>query len=182
MRSRKLSQGIKQKDRAEAYEPAAYQPTARQIVPNVFATSISAAIKVQVIDRQRPSIYLAWTSNDLKESREEMAIILNKAGFNVLPSVDCPADDETFKQKAAEEMQKCVCSLHMLSGEFGRRFESDEETSFPQYQFLEAKKQIDTPGADFNVFVWLDPESSSIDQTCPATISSNTSAIILPGT
>lgn len=138
-----------------------YQPAARQIVPNVTAKSISAAIKVQVIDRQRPNIYLAWTSNDLKESREEMAIILQKAGFNVLPTVDCPADDETFKQKTAEDIQKCVCSLHMLSGEFGRRFESDEEISFPQHQFLEAKNKIASPGADFNVFVWLTPDSSN---------------------
>jgi hypothetical protein len=126
----------------------------------VIATSISNAIKVQVIDRQKPSIYLAWTSSDLKESREEMAIILNKAGFNVLPSIDCPADDETFKQKSEEEMQKCICSLHMLSGEFGRRFESDEETSFPQYQFMQAKKRIDTPGVEFNVFVWHDPANA----------------------
>ena len=89
-----------------------------------------------------------------------MALILNKAGFNVLPSVDCPADDATFKGKAAEEMQKCVCSLHMLSGEFGRRFESDDEISFPQHQFLEAKNKIDTSTSEFNVFVWLSPESS----------------------
>jgi len=155
-----IIQAIKQKGKTNTDAVSEQQPMARQIVPNVFATSVSAAIKVQVIDRQRPNIYLAWTSNDLKESREEMAIILNKAGFNVLPSIDCPADDETFKKRAAEEMQKCICSLHMLSGEFGRRFESDDETSFPQHQFLEAKKLVDTPGNDFNVFVWLDPESS----------------------
>jgi class 3 adenylate cyclase len=153
--------GIKQKDKlASAALPSAYQPSARQIVPNVMATGISAAIKVQVIDRQRPSIYLAWTSNDLKENREEMAIILNKAGFNVLPSIDCPADDETFKSRTEEEMKKCICSLHILSGEFGRRFESDEDMSFPQYQFLRAKGMIDTPGLDFNVFVWQDPDNS----------------------
>jgi class 3 adenylate cyclase len=152
--------GIKLKDKAPSEDVSTYQPSARQIVPNVIATSISNAIKVQVIDRQKPSIYLAWTSSDLKESREEMAIILNKAGFNVLPSIDCPADDETFKQKSDEEMQKCICSLHMLSGEFGRRFESDEETSFPQYQFMQAKKRIDTPGVEFNVFVWHDPANA----------------------
>ena len=142
-------------------EASSFFASARQIVPNVISTSISSAIKVQVIDRLRPNIYLAWTSGDMKERREEMAIILQKAGFNVFPSVDCPADDETFKEKVAEEMQKCVCSLHMLSGEFGRRFESDDEMSFPQYQFLEAKKNIDAPGSDFNVFVWLSPESSN---------------------
>jgi len=63
-------------------ETAAYYPTARQIVPNVVTAPLSAAIKVQIIDRQRPNIYLAWTSGDLKESREEMAIILQKAGIS----------------------------------------------------------------------------------------------------
>ena len=116
-------------------------PRRDRLYPMYFQHPFLRAIKVQVIDRQRPNIYLAWTSGDLKESREEMAIILHKAGFNVLPSIDCPADDEMFKKKAAEEMKKCVCSLHMLSGEYGRRFESDDEISFPQYQFMEAKKK-----------------------------------------
>jgi class 3 adenylate cyclase len=156
--------GLKQNNDADD-KYASYEPTARQIIPNVVTTSVSPAIKVQLIDRQRPKIYLAWTSGDLKESREEMAIILQKAGFNVLPSVDCPADDETFKEKVSEEMQKCVCSLHMLSGEFGRRFERDDETSFPQYQFMEAKQKIDAGGSVFNVFVWLVPESSGIIKT-----------------
>ncbi len=157
---KEIISGIKLSKSTAVPETIAYQPTARQIVPNVFSTSVSPAIKVRVIDRQRPSIYLAWTSGDIKESREEMAIILQKAGFNVLPSIDCPADDETFKIKVAEEIQKCVCSLHMLSSEFGRRFESDEEISFPQYQFMEAKKKIESAGPDFNVFVWLAPESN----------------------
>jgi class 3 adenylate cyclase len=157
---KEIISGVKLNQKSSPVEMHAYQPTARQIVPNVISTSISSAIKVAVIDRQRPSIYLAWTSSDLKESREEMAIILQKAGFNVLPAVDCPADDETFKQKTAEEMKKCVCSLHMLSGEFGRRFESDEEISFPQHQFLQAKERI-ASGSDFNVFVWLSPNSDN---------------------
>jgi class 3 adenylate cyclase len=154
--------GIKLQLKGGPVETPSYQPAARQIVPNVITTSLSSILKVQVIDRQRPNIYLAWTSGDLKEKREEMAIILQKAGFNVLPSVDCPADDETFKTKTREELQKCVCSLHMLSGEFGRRFETDDETSFPQYQFLEAKKRIDESGDAFNVFVWLSPEYSRV--------------------
>jgi len=150
--------GIKISQQPAAAEASDYQPTARQIVPNVIATTLSSAIKVQVIDRQRPNIYLAWTSSDLKETREEMAIILQKAGFNVLPTVDCPADDEAFRQKTNEGLDKCVCSLHMLSGEFGRRFESDDEVSFPQFQFMEAKQRIEAPGSDFNVFVWQIPD------------------------
>ncbi len=155
---KEIVQGIKAKDKTVT-ETDVFRPEARQIIPNVFSAPVSGAIKVQVIDRQRPNIYLAWTSSDLKESREEMSIILQKAGFNVLPSIDCPADDDTFRQRVAEEMDKCVCSLHMLSGEFGRRFESDEEKSFPQYQFEEARKRVSQAGEGFNVFIWLDPEN-----------------------
>jgi len=157
---KEIVQGIKSQGQIPVAEAQPYQPSARQIIPNVFASAIPQTIKVQVIDRSRPNIYLAWTSGDLKEAREEMAITLSKAGFNVLPAIDCPADDESFKKKAAEEMEKCVCSLHMLSGEYGRRFESDDEISFPEHQFLEAKQKIDVPGSGFNVFVWLDPENS----------------------
>ena len=157
---KEIINGVKISPKGSTVETPSSQFTARQIVPYVISTSLSSSIKVSVIDRHRPNIYLAWTSGDLKEKREEMAIILHKAGFNVVPSVDCPADDETFKAKTAEELSKCVCSLHMLSGEFGRRFESDDEVSFPQHQLMEAKKRIDASANALNVFVWLSPEHS----------------------
>ena len=157
---KEIIQGIKNLDKGESPPVIRHDLTARQIVPNTFSTSLPSAIKVQVIDRQRPNIYLAWTSNDIKEQREEMAIILQKAGFNVLPSIDCPADDTMFKEKVKEELGQCTCSLHILSGEFGRRFESDEDTSFPQYQFLQAKQRIDEAGTTFNSFVWMLPQTA----------------------
>lgn len=156
---KEVVQGIKLSERGSVPPPTQHTLTARQIIPTTFTTSMPSSIKVQVIDRQRPSIYLAWTSSDLKEQREEMAIILQKAGFNVLPSTDCPADDNTFKIKVGDEMKRCTCSLHMLSGEFGRRFEANEEVSFPQHQFMEARKRLDTD-TEFNSFVWLYPETS----------------------
>ncbi len=118
-----------------------------------FSTSLPAGIKVHVIDREKPSVFLAWTSSDLKEQREEMALILQKAGFNVLPSTDCPADDEEFKRKVQEELKKCSCSLHILGSEFGRRFESENETSFPQYQFNEVKNLLES-STEFQSFIW----------------------------
>lgn len=156
---KEIVQGIKFAGRGVEHPKESHDLTARQIIPTTFSTSLPSSIKVQVIDRQRPTIYLAWTSSDLKEQREEMAIILQKAGFNVLPSIDCPADDEAFKSKVAEEMKRCMCSLHMLSGEFGRRFESDEEMSFPQYQFNEAQQRLNAD-TDFNSFIWMYPEGS----------------------
>ena len=156
---KEIVQGIKVIEHGSPAQLANHNLTARQIVPSTFTTTLPSAIRVQVIDRERPSIYLAWTSGDLKEQREEMAIILQKAGFNVLPSIDCPADDNSFKEKVQEELSRCTCSLHMLSGEFGRRFESDDEVSFPQYQFNEVEKRLDSD-KDFNSFVWMYPEGS----------------------
>jgi hypothetical protein len=158
---KEIISGIKLAERGQPPATAPHDLTARQIVPATFTTSLPSSIKVQVIDRQRPNIYLAWTSGDLKEHREEMAIILQKAGFNVLPSTDCPADDETFKRKVAEDLSRCSCSLHMLSGEFGRRFEANDDVSFPQHQFIEAKKRIDA-STGFNSFIWLYPDLEQI--------------------
>lgn len=153
---KEIIQGVKLAERGEVKPKVEQTLTARQVIPTTFTTSLPSAIKVQVIDRQRPNIYLAWTSSDLKEQREEMAIILQKAGFNVLPSIDCPAEDETFKSKVAEEISRCTCSLHMLSGEFGRRLEIDDDISFPKFQFMEARQKLEAE-SDFNSFVWLMP-------------------------
>jgi hypothetical protein len=158
---KEIIQAIRQMERKDvpARPVPAHDLTARQILPSIFSTSLPPGIKVQVVDRERPSVYLAWTSSDIKEQREEMAIILQKAGFNVVPAIDCPADDNVFKEKVAADLAKCSCSLHMLSGEFGRRFERDEETSFPQFQFLEAKKRLETD-TEFHAFIWLYPDAS----------------------
>lgn len=156
---KEIVQGIKAVEHGVPAQAENHTLTARQIVPSTFTTTLPSAIRVQVIDRERPCIYLAWTSGDLKEHREEMAIILQKAGFTVLPAIDCPADDNSFKEKVKDELNRCACSLHMLSGEFGRRFEADEEVSFPQYQFNEVKKRLDRD-KDFNTFVWMHPDSN----------------------
>lgn len=151
---KEIVQGIKLIERGEKPTPAAHNLTARQIIPTTFTTSLPTGIKVQVVDRQKPSIYLAWTSSDLKEQREEIALVLQKAGFNVLPSTDCPADDEDFKLRVAESLVKCSCSLHILGNEFGRRFEVDSEVSFPQYQLHEVKKLVEPASSEFQSFIW----------------------------
>jgi class 3 adenylate cyclase len=154
---KEIVSGAKLYQKENSFGYTAFSPTSTTIHPNFISTTLPSALKVQMMDRPRPNIYLAWTSNDLKEKREEMAIILQKAGFNVLPSIDCPADDEAFKQRVTQDINQCVCSLHMLSGEFGRRFEMEDGISFPQFQFMEAKKKIDLPDSEFHAFIWLYP-------------------------
>lgn len=157
---KEIVQGIKAMDRENRPSFSSPDLTRSEIAPPTVTSTLPSSPSVKLVNAAGPSIYLAWTSGDIKEQREEMAITLKKAGFNVLPATDCPADDETFKQKVAEDLARCSCSLHMMSGEFGRRFEMEDDVSFPQYQFMEAKKIIDGQGGDFNSFVWLLPDAS----------------------
>ncbi|MDZ4706979.1 MAG: adenylate/guanylate cyclase domain-containing protein [Saprospiraceae bacterium] len=158
---KEIINGIKSQSKSIDLPDTPLNITSRAQPVKNFITSLPSSIQVQVIDRAKPTVFLAWTSADLKEQREEMAIIIQKAGFNVFPTIDCPSDDELFKQKVAESLDKCSCSLHILSGEYGRRFESDDETSFPQFQFMEAKRKMEAD-QDFNSFIWIYPASSNL--------------------
>lgn len=161
---KEIIQGIKLKTREEPALTPGHDLTARQVASNTFTTSLPSSIKVKVIDRERPTVYLAWTSSDLKEQREELAIILQKAGFNVLPSTDCPADDEEFKRRVMEDLAKCSCSLHMLGTEFGRRFEIESDISFPQYQLQQVRKTLESASSDFQCFIWnVAPEGRPVN-------------------
>jgi len=123
------------------------------------STSLPDALKVAAVSQEKVSIYLAWASFDLKDKREEMALILQKAGFNVLPNIDCPSDDESFKAKTQDDLSKCSCSLHILSNEFGRRFEEDDEVSYPKHQFEQAMKLSQADDSGFNTFIWYTPNA-----------------------
>jgi len=122
------------------------------------SASVPENIKYAVIKNAGPTVYLAWTSFELKSKREEMVIILQKAGFNVVPSIDCPSDENSFRQKSSEALSRAQCSLHILGAEFGRRFEEHEDMSFPRFQFEEAKVRSESSGEDFQTFVWFAPE------------------------
>ena len=130
----------------------------RDFATAVISASVPENIRYAVVSNG-PTVYLSWTSFELKSKREEMSIILQKAGFNVVPSIDCPSDEVVFRQKTAEAISKANCSLHILGTEFGRRFEENEEVSFPRFQFDEARKRSAEEGTDFQTFVWLSPEA-----------------------
>lgn len=125
---------------------------------SVYSVSVPDHIQYQVISKEKTNVYLAWTASDMKSKREELALILSKAGFNVLPMTDCPADDEEFRQRADSEMAKCHCCLSILSNSFGRRFEDDEDVSFPEYQAKKAMEISAGQDSDFHTFIWYTPD------------------------
>jgi hypothetical protein len=124
-----------------------------QSSPRWYNTTVPSDIRVAVVTDQ-PTVFLAWTSNDLKAKREEMGLILTRAGFQVVPNYDCPSTDDEFKESVDKNLEKATCSLHILSGEFGRRFEEEDDVSYPMHQFEKAKQKSSEPNSKFQTFIW----------------------------
>ena len=106
-----------------------------------------------------PVVFLAWTSKKLEARREELALVCTKAGLHVVPTADCPPDEDEFRQRTREALASAVCALHLLGNEFGRTFEDDNEFSFTMYAYQEARKRTaDQPA--FRQFVWYCPDET----------------------
>ncbi|GAB2943662.1 hypothetical protein GCM10027048_05460 [Hymenobacter coalescens] len=106
-----------------------------------------------------PVVFLAWTSRELASRREELALVCTKAGLHVVPATDCPLDEEEFRRKTQEALAAATCAVHLLGNEFGRRFEDDEDCSFPMYAYQEAHR-LAAARADFRQFVWYCPDEA----------------------
>ena len=152
--------GIKKARAMTSLGAPSFSATLEELSTARVSASLPENIKYAIIKNNGPTVFLAWTSFELKAKREEMLITLQKAGFNVVPAIDCPSDESVFQQKTHEALSKAQCSLHILGNEFGRRFEANEEISFPRFQFEEAKKRSADSADEFQTIVWFAPEGA----------------------
>jgi hypothetical protein len=113
----------------------------RQIVANRYQTE---RIESQTVSETSTAkkVFLAWTSADLKTKREELLITLQKAGFDVFPAMDCPSEESDFERIVSESLENSDFSIHLMSTEYGRRFEENDQ-SFPGFQYEKAKEFSD---------------------------------------
>ncbi len=99
------------------------------------------------------TVFLAWATKDLAARRDELALTFQRAGLRVVPATDCPPDEDEFRRQTAAALAGADCAVHMLGNEFGRRFEDDDDVSFPVYQYQAARTVADER-ADFRQFIW----------------------------
>jgi len=77
---------------------------------------------------QGPAIFLAETTDDLEEEREEVKGYLKQARLRVLPESYYPRDDPAaFKQMMEKDLAQCTVFVQLLSGIAGRK-----PAGFPQ--------------------------------------------------
>jgi hypothetical protein len=127
------------------------------VSPSLALPSVPPAPAVPPAAATGPTVFLAWTSKELVPRREELALVCAKAGLRVVPATDCPLDEAEFRTRTQEALASATCAVHMLGNEFGRRFEDDEECSFPMYAYQQAR-QAAADKAGFRQFIWYCPD------------------------
>ena len=146
---------------ASAVAPTAATPAIPRPVASTAAPVLPAA--PAIIPQPAPTgpvVFLAWTSNNLKSRREELALICTKAGLNVVANTDCPTDEATFQSRTQEALASADCVLHLLGNKFGDRLDSEDECSYSKYAYEQARQQAEKkPG--FRQFVWYTPDETA---------------------
>jgi len=106
--------------------------------------------------KEQKTVFLSWSAKDVTARRDELLLIMQKAGMNVIPLTDCPSDDEALKNRVAEAIKHAHCSVHLLGSEVGRKFLDNPTISIPYYQYSEANKKTNN-GSNFTQFIWQCP-------------------------
>lgn len=102
---------------------------------------------------QNKTIFLAYTTPDMEQLRDELMFTLFKAGFQVLPMGEMEQDEQKLRLKTAQDLSKCGSSIHIIGNDFGKKMASENNMSVANYQYNEAKKLLDN-GNNFRIFVW----------------------------
>lgn len=103
-------------------------------------------------------VFLSWSQDATGVLRDEVRNTLLRAGMEVIPHIDMPADEVDFIQGVKKSVEEADCSVHILGSEYGKTLESNEELSIAKYQFNEARKKIGNDTDTFKMFIWYPPE------------------------
>ncbi|MBF9222688.1 hypothetical protein, partial [Hymenobacter ruricola] len=72
---------------------------------------------------------------------------------------DCPLDEDEYRARTGEALAQADCAIHLLGNEFGRRFEEDEDCSFPMFAYREARAAA-ASRPFFRQVVWFCPDEA----------------------
>jgi len=99
------------------------------------------------------TIYLAYTTPDMEQLREELMFTLFKAGFKVLPMGEPDSSEEVLKSKIKIDLGQSKSSIHLIGADYGQTLTSEGNMSLANYQYKKAKECLQK-GNNFRIFVW----------------------------
>lgn len=99
------------------------------------------------------TIYLAYTTPDMEQLREELMFTLFKAGFNVLPLGEPDSNEEVLKNRIKNDLAQSKSSIHLIGADYGKTMAGEGEISVAAYQFNCAKTCLKKEN-NYRIFVW----------------------------
>lgn len=88
-------------------------------LPDTLVPHTSTPIEPLQEGDTRWRIFLTWVTPDIEDRREQMRVMLEKAGMDVFPAEPMPETEAEFKQLVDQYLAKADASLTLLGGAYG---------------------------------------------------------------
>jgi hypothetical protein len=133
--------------------------------PAVSASSVSSTASTQVVSSNgngaSPSkiVYLAETTSDLSDEREQVRDELRQRGYGVLPEKQqkLPLEScEALTAAVRSDLERCCLSVHFIGAKYGLPPEDDERSVVRIQEELAAERRAAAP--DFQRLLWTPRE------------------------
>lgn len=110
-------------------------------------------------------IYLAYSTPDLEQFREDLMFTLFKAGFKVIPLGKSPSNEAEYKTEVQSSLSKAHSSIHLIGNKSGEILPSENNTSKPEYEYKQAQ-ELTAGKSNFKIFVWhpLSADFDNVDE------------------
>jgi hypothetical protein len=115
------------------------------------------------------TVYLAETTTDCTEYRDNIRNELLSRAFRVLPDKELPDTAAEYRQAVSENLKQARLSIHLIGEKYGSTLEGDEDHSIVELQNEVAAKHSEaTPG--FSRVIWMAPDLAPLGTRQPAFI------------
>jgi Tol biopolymer transport system component/energy-coupling factor transporter ATP-binding protein EcfA2 len=84
---------------------------------------------------EKYKVFLAWTSEECAEIRQQLAVMLEKVNYTVLPVGQPPENEAEFKLAVERSIEASDFSIHILGSQLGKTLTDEPNTSITKYQF-----------------------------------------------
>lgn len=107
---------------------------------------------------KRKKVFLAGLNSEVDAYSEQLKIVLEKAGMDVLPQVDFGEDSDAYITSVQKSIAEADFSIHILGKSYGGIFNNEENISLCKFQYLVAKKRVSKDPEGFKMFIWYPPD------------------------
>lgn len=108
-------------------------------------------------------VYLAETSIDQTENRDEIRRELQHLGYNILPLINLPSDGDRIESLVKNYLGRSVLSVHLMGGMYGE-FVKNSKHSMLDLQSKIVREYIQTSTSNLKRIIWIPSDLKTNDQ------------------